>query len=42
MASAEQFQTKVEAFLEACESLQERGLWEEEEYESNPKRRNRT
>lgn len=32
MASAEQFQTKVEAFLEASESLQERGLWEEEEY----------
>ena len=32
MASAEQFQTKVEAFLEACESLQDRGLWEEEEY----------
>ena len=32
MSSAEQFQTKVEAFLEACESLQERGLWEEEEY----------
>lgn len=32
MRSAEQFRENAEAFLEACESLQERGLWDEEEY----------
>lgn len=32
MTSVEQFQTKVETFLEACKSLEDRGLWEEEEY----------
>lgn len=32
MASAEEFQKNVETFLEACEGLQEKGLWDEMEY----------
>lgn len=32
MTSGEQFQKNVEAFLEACEDLQKKGLWDEVEY----------